>query len=257
MRIRGRQGGCATARARVQRARVFNLVTTDLVVDNLGAVLPAAGPISLVDDDDFNENDGSYPDGDDGEDVGAPDLSLVQDTFDGARNVFAYAYVIPKYDIGDSNHGVPFVLNTPLGSNVGALLAAAYDFDEIDHEADETFWTVYLLGAYQYQADQDCDPEPDRSVNTEKCTYGAVDDFKGKGASLFMEATRTREWGDRWVTVTQGNASTVAHEIGHLFDARHPELGLMSGGTDQNPTAADALKFKPDTLKKIRDIDHP
>src|SRR5262249_10860563 len=53
----------------------------------------------LFDDDDFNNNNGALLDGDEGEDIPVPDMSLVQDSDDPKINVFAPAYIRPTYDL--------------------------------------------------------------------------------------------------------------------------------------------------------------
>ncbi len=214
-------------------------------VANLGPTTPLTGPFSLVDDDDFNSDDGANPDGDAGEDVTAPDTSLVQDSDDGAKNVFAYAYVRPTYDVGDNNTNVRFVLNTPDGANEGVLLLATYDFDQAATEADNDFWTIYLLGAYQMQTEEDGDPT---SENGGSYTLGQVDALNGQGVSDFKEAVRE--------ATPSGGAciekGVVAHEIGHLFKGGHADGDLMSAYCN-----AGTLNFSRHTLKRIRDIDHP
>ena len=216
-----------------------------VVVNNLGAVVPANGAFTLVDDDDFNSDDGANLDGDAGEDVTAPATTLVQDSDDGTKNVFAFAYVRPTYDVGDNNTGVAFVLNTPDGANEGALLKATYDFDQKATEADIDFWTVYLLGAYQMQTEEDGDPG---SENGGKSTLGQVDAINGQGMSVFKETVRE--------AISYGAAcienAVVAHEIGHLFNGDHADGALMNGTCNLG-----TLSFSNATLKRIRDIDHP
>lgn len=66
----------------------------------------------------------------------------------------------------------------------------SYYFYNIGTESSEDFWTIYLLGAYQYTEDDDGDP----SFFT---VYGIVDGEKlgdGKGATLFMEVNRATEY---------------------------------------------------------------
>jgi hypothetical protein len=74
---------------------------------------------TLLDDDDFNEDDGFLvPDGDEGESLTDPDLSLIHDRRDNgvcdncAANAFGAAYVCPVY-VGTTGDVVPFVLNVP------------------------------------------------------------------------------------------------------------------------------------------------
>ncbi|HEX7184636.1 MAG TPA: hypothetical protein VF756_22620 [Thermoanaerobaculia bacterium] len=191
----------------------------------------------LVDDDDFNSDDPSNAlDGDDGENVTAPDTSLVQDSDDPGQNVFAPAYVRPIYDIGDNNDLVPFVLN--VAKDAPTAIIATYDFDSVGTEADDDFWTIYLLGAYQFIRREDMDP-----VTEPVATLGIVDAINGRGASVYNEVGREA------ATVVSGiNAVTTAHEIGHLFNGQHTDGGLMT------PTST---VFTDVTLDRIRSLSHP
>lgn len=199
-----------------------------------GAVL-AGRTYVLVDDDDFNGDDLNLLDGDDGENVTAPDTSLVQDSDDPGENVFAPAYVRPIYDIGDNNDLVPFVLN--VAKDTAAARIATYDFDTVGTEADPAFWTVYLLGAYQYIRKEDADPDAEFLTST----LGVVDAINGRGASVYNEVVRE-------TPVSGVNAITTAHEIGHLFNGQHTDGGLMT------PTST---TFSDVTLDQIRSLSHP
>jgi hypothetical protein len=215
-----------------------------VTVNNLGAVVPANGAFTLVDDDDFNSSDGAALDGDAGEDVTNVDTTLIQDSDDGAKNVFAFAYVRPTFDVGDNNSNVLFVLNTPDGANEDALLIATYDFDQVATEADPDFWTVYLLGAYQMQTEEDGDPA---SENGGASTLGQVDTNNGKGVSVFKETSKEAAPGGG----TCAGPGTLAHELGHLFKGEHPDGGLMAG------SCGPSLSFTNASLTKIRNLDHP
>lgn len=194
----------------------------------------------LVDDDDFNDDDGAVKDGDQGEDIPSPDLSLIQDSDDPAQNVFAPAYVRPIYDIGDSNDNAGFVLNTP-GAGTPADLISTYDFDSEGTHNNSEFWTVYLLGAYQYAIAADGDGEGN-------VTFGAADGrFGARGASVFFEGLS-----EGTPTTYFNNAATTAHEIGHLFSGDHFDGGLM----EQSGTRA-SLAFTEITLNFIRSITNP
>lgn len=207
----------------------------------------AGKSFTLVDDDDFNNNDVPR-DGDEitygeNEDVPFPFISLISSSDSPADNVFAPAYVRPKYDIGDTNDSTTFFLNTP-GRGTTADLISTYDFDSVGTEADNNFWTVYLLGAYQYDTSEDSDPD------SEEGPLGVVDDYQGVGASIFVEdiadADRFRPSGPNCT-----DAATAAHEVGHLFNGDHRDGGLMSAGCDVAPS------FTDKTLIKIRYINHP
>jgi hypothetical protein len=184
--------------------------------------------------------------GDIGENVTAPEITLIQNNDNPAFNVFAAAYVRPIYDVGDNNDLVTFLLNSP---STRPGLVATYDFDSSGTQTDSNFWTVYLLGAYQCVATGDADP------GTEGAILGIVDGFpffdglSGLGANVFAEVLRP---GEITLTAVVNNAATTAHEIGHLFNGEHADLGLMEQSSTRTTTA-----LSDTTLDKIRDIGHP
>jgi hypothetical protein len=104
-----------------------------------------------------------------------------------AKNVFADAYIRPTYDLPNPNPVAPFLLHSLSNDPNLDRLKAGYRFDNIATEADETFWTVYLLGAYQPWPKQDKDPQAETGV------LGVVDAINGVGANVFMEVNRVGE----------------------------------------------------------------
>jgi hypothetical protein len=54
------------------------------------------------------------------------------------------------------------------------------------------------------------------------------------------------------VTAVKNEAATAAHEIGHLFNGLHEDLGLMAQTTTRS-----TLLFSGASLNKIRAIAHP
>jgi hypothetical protein len=236
---------------RFENGRItLNNVGTFSVLSNSANMITVQGLINSVphntsytmyDDDDFNNNNGTNLVGDNGENVTAPDISLLQDSDNPAVNAFAVAYVRPKYDVGDYNDLVSFKLNTNTTSP--ANIIGSYDFDAKASEADNSFWTVYLLGAYQAWTDEDGDP------NTDNLTLGIVDNINGQGANVFNELLRSPE---TTITTYVNNAATSAHEIGHLFNGQHGDLGLM----EQSSTRSSTI-FTEITLNRIRSINHP
>ena len=211
------------------------------------ATINAGETFQLYDDDDFNDNNGTSLNGDTGENVPRPDTDLMQDSDTACSdvfntnncNVFVNAYVRPTFDlIGED---IP-----AFSSNVDDADISSYRnayFQNRAMEASETFWTVYLFGAYQYEQEGDGDP------NEEGSTFGAVDDFNGIGASLFTETNRPVEYrlAPNWQSRPVGRRFTAAHEIGHLFYGTHGDTGLMAQtGTRINPL------FDNRTINKIR-----
>ncbi|MGI8811442.1 MAG: hypothetical protein ACR2IH_02805 [Pyrinomonadaceae bacterium] len=208
----------------------------------------ANATFQLFDDDDFNDNDGTLLDGDGGnENVPMPDTSLLtQDSDDPATNVFAPAYIHPRYDIGDNNDNVAFSGNYATARP--ADIQNQYDFDQRATQASSSFWTVYILGAYQFTTPLDGDPY------TEDTFYGYVDNVfpLAEGASIFLETNRSKEYPPDWASRPVGQRYTVAHEVGHLFNGSHAQPGLMKTTADRSSGS-----FGPLTLARIRDTEHP
>ena len=220
---------------------------------------PAAGTkVTLYDDDDLDNNDAVTLNGDEGEDIPMPSLSKLQGGSAGdspANNLFAAAYIRPVYDIGDNNNSVPFAAN--LAEESPTAKRALYDFDQKATEASVDFWTVYLLGAYQYIPSQDYDPDFEASL-----VAGIVDSTPGSdaqgdlirdgwGALLFFEMEREgRNKRAEGHPVSEFALSPywVPHEIAHLFGARHTDQGLMSQTSGS---------FSPKSLDRIRRTPHP
>lgn len=219
----------------------------------------AGSSFNLRDDDDFNGDD-SGPlqlDGDDGENVTPPSLDALADSLDdgvcnaSSMNVFGPAYVCPVFDlIADHDDFAPFVLNVAAASN-SALMALYTEFENRARERDATFWTVYLLGAYQYTTSQDFDPDPKGHRFEQKEVSGASD-TEDVGAAIFKEtiADKNRALNPRGITCIEALIS--AHEIGHLFGGDHPDGGIMATKCE---TIVPELRAK--TIHAIRMASHP
>lgn len=209
--------------------------------------IPSGVPYFLVDDDDFNGDDGINRDGDNGENIPRPDTSRLQVSDNPNLNLFAPAYVRPIYDVGDNNDFVPFVLNTASESAAGII--ATYDFDARMTEADDDFWTVYLLNSYQPDAEGDHDPNTESDRSPSKEALAVSDAINGQGSTIFLEMFT--EFGA--LNALYNPASTAVHELGHLFNGDHPDGGIMATiGSAQRTNA-----FSPITIAKIRRINHP
>lgn len=221
---------------------IVSNTATSVTVQGIINSVPHNTNYTLYDDDDFNNNNGTTLIGDIGENVSAPDTSLIQDSDSPALNVFAAAYVRPTYDIGDNNDLVSFKLN--MDTTSATTIIANYDFDAIATQADANFWTVYLLGAYQGRTTEDHDPVTDSAI------VGIVDNLNGQGANVFNEVIRPPESTNTGVV---NNAATTAHEIGHLFNGQHSDgNGLMAQSINRT-----SITFDPTTLNTIRSITHP
>lgn len=225
-----------------------NTVDSVTVTNNGGALVTlfAGTPFELYDDDDMDDED-ALLNGDEGDNVPEPDITLMRsndivcpDTFNASNcNVFVNAYVQPVYDLRGED------LNA-FDANVDNPLIASYQnvyFQNRATEASESFWTVYLLGAYQYQATNDGDP------STQGGVLGTVVALNGVGATLFTEVNRPLEYAPlpTWQTRPVSRRFTVAHEIGHLFFGEHEDMGLMSQSTVRTSPL-----FDPRTINKIR-----
>lgn len=235
-------------------------VTVEGIVQDTAA---AGKTFVLVDDDDFNNDDGAPNlDGDANEDVTAPDTSLIQESDNPTQNVFAPAYVKPFY-IGGNDDFVGFILNTP-APGMSNELRGTYDFNAQGTEADPDLWTVYLLGAYQYLLSDDNDPSREggilgvadtTSLSTTCIASTPVSD--GEGASVFMEVIRigggeaTPLPSDPRSGIVN-NAATTAHEVGHALCGLHDDGGLMAQSRERTST-----QLMPSTIARIRALLHP
>jgi len=209
---------------------------------------------TLVDDDDFNANDGALPDGDEGETLPFPDMSLLADSDDPARNRLAPAFVRPIYDLIGEGYA-PFVANTapptiPLlfATNLGSLFA----FDNQGSEVDPDFWTIYALNAYQDLRERDLDPLKNIKGIEESLVGGRVDEVNGKGFAVYAEAQADylRTCVLKGVPPKPINtlANYAVHEVGHLFGAPQGDGGIMSMTTPE---------YSASTLNWIRSASHP
>jgi hypothetical protein len=243
---------------------LFGVTDNDRSTVTLPGILTAGvgDSFTLWDDDDFNGDDPAplLLDGDNNENVTAPSVSLLEDSSDNSvcdyssMNVFGAAYVCPVFDLaGDSDDFVPFVLNTAT-DNTSALIALYQKhFDNQATEADPTFWTVYVLGAYQHTTATDFDPiRTLKFASVEKDTVVGAADGEGQGVSIFMEtiADLARPFTTPLFGCTV--APVVAHEIGHLLGGKHRDGGLMS------PDCIDVVSaVSAGTIARIRAVSHP
>lgn len=221
--------------------------TVTLRNNNFTTVTIANGAaFTLYDDDDFDNGDGTLVDGDDLENIPMPPTTLLTanngnpatSSDDPTRNVLAPAYIWPVYDIGDNNDNVPFMSNVQEPTNES--ITGLFDFDQIATEESTGFWTVYLLGGYQYILARDEDPETETQV-----TLG-VSDGTGIGSIVFLETNGIKECPEPILACNI--PATSAHEIGHLVSAEHDDGGIMND---------DYLSFSPTSIARIRGLSHP
>jgi hypothetical protein len=239
--------------------------------NNSGIILASAAvpatevgkDFTAYDDDDFNEDDGVNKKGDTGEAMVAPDASLVQDSDDRAKNLFAPAYVRPTYDLPNPTPNPPFVVNQ--AGDLGGDVRALFRFDNRASNSND-YWVIYMLGAYQPITAEDQDP------NTEVPTVGRVDVTTGhrgvgQGAVTYLEVVSAHELAvfdkkqdakpacrgnlANWKQSFR-NAPTTAHEVGHLFGGEHDDGGLMS-----SDCSIVTLTFSDQTIATARAIARP
>jgi hypothetical protein len=216
----------------------------------------------LYDDDDIN-NDG-VTDGDENDDVPEPDLGIL--TSDDVRcdntfntnncNMFLPAYIRPMKDLSGNGETITYInANAAKITNIRETF-----FQNRPYEASIDFWTIYLLGAYQYRTDLDSDSDFEDAI------AGITDGIApndGEGSVVFAELTRAAEYNildifnpsiPSWRFRPVDNRFTTAHELGHLFGATHRDFterttnaGLMAEGFRRVTPS-----FTEVTINKIR-----
>lgn len=224
-----------------------NVFSSDVTARNSTSV-PISGSageqFTLYDDDDFNNNDGSFLIGDSNESIPHLETSvLMQNSDSPSSNVLAQAYIRPVYDL-DGN-GVSYFAKNIADPGEFQEVRDVFNFENIGTADSSDFWTVYLLNGYQYTVGEDNDPETEVNV-----TVGIADNGPNpQGAIVFMESIGAKD-----CAVTGGmillcdRPSTVAHEVVHLFGPADGEGGLMSGLSNI---------LSPTSLAKIRARVHP
>lgn len=218
---------------------------------------------TLYDDDDMDDEDVGNLNGDQGDNVPEPDLGLLtpnevscSNTFNTNNcNVFVSAYVQPTYDLSGSHEDIPFYTNT--SSSSLANIRTSY-FQNKMYEANTDFWTIYLLGAYQFESSIDGDPDSSGAIFGFKDGPGTND---GEGAVIFNEVGRPREYENMntinpvdWRMRPVSRRFTVAHEVGHLFGGDHDDYnpGTMEAGIMADSLFRTSPLFSNTTINKIR-----
>ena len=205
------------------------------------------GAYTMVDDDNLN----GQKDGDQTFDVPLPDLSHLQAADQSGTNWFAAAFIRPMELPGHEN--VPFYLQGTddpsdmfCRQRVTPCPANDSSFDNVATEASPTYWTVYLLGAYQPGLKVDADPE------TEDPVYLGWSDDPNDGPVLgsAVYAETIRDEGQGLGGVCEG-AGAAVHEVAHLFGAMH-STGIMAANCVDGSTS-----FSPQSLGAIRSALHP
>jgi hypothetical protein len=227
--------------------------TNSITVQGLVDAKQASGKsFILVDDDDFNNDNGTNKTGDQGENIPSPDLALMADSLDNgicdnsAANAFGPAYICPVFDLAGNDDFVPFKLNLPDKTTPTIRNLWAGSFNNVSSEAHPDFWTAYLLAGYQGIKEEDGDP--DSEIENPGVLLGICD--CGQGAVVFLEAVREIS--------SQGPncraAATAAQEMGHLLGAEDIDGGIM-GGT--GVTCSTSPAFTDISINKMRNSTHP
>ncbi len=238
-----------------------------VVIDGIVQNADAAGkPFTLVDDDDFNSNDGANLRGDEGEDVVAlgETFSPMADSLDNgicdysAQNVFGPAYICPVYDGGgnpaNDTGNIDFNLNVPnLSDDVDKQINLGRNSDPNESDA---FWVIYLQIGYQSDVNTDGDPNsefilPNQAVTGATPSFGSADDIAscagvprgGEGSLVYIETSRDV---DVHGAAADTRIRTAPHEVGHQFGLKGDVdgFGIMS---DSGP-----LEFVPAHINILR-----
>jgi len=159
-------------------------------------------------------------------DVPMPDTSDLE-------RVFNPAYVLPVFDVGDSNDNVEFKLNLQTAQE----RQDAFDWNSKGYNTNN-FWVGYILGSYQHATTEDRDP------NNEGGVYGSTFSTEG-GCHIYIESHQES------VSINAEIQDSVDHEIGHLFGSSDSDGGLM-GQVGSIPR-----EYSPTTINKIRNISKP
>ena len=219
---------------------------------------PIGTTFTLIDDDDYNENDPiSTPDGDDFEDIDVLDetFSAMQPNDNPTENVFAAAYIRPVYDGGGSalnnETNIPFRLN--IADNSPAEEDTINFGQDSASDANDAFWIVYVQLTYQGDLIFDNDPDSEQAQGGVTLTFGSANDASatvpvprgGNSSLIYLEANtdHARDFVNDW------RKRTAPHEVGHQFglkghDETVTEFGIMNNGGP--------LTFGPRHLNMLR-----
>ena len=156
------------------------------------------------------------------------------------------AYIVPIMDLTFGHNKQPELhINYDAPTDSADEIIPYYQFDNVSNNLNN-YWVIYLLGAYQYDYDEDGDP--DNEARPYLPTQGIVDAIRGKGANIFIEVHNESCFNPN---NREEEKDTVVHETGHLFGALERDEGIM-GGIGSFPR-----NFSAKSLKKIRNTIKP
>lgn len=177
---------------------------------------------------------------------------------------FLPAYVVPDFKTlipVNKVDTVPFVRNVKaekIGENLDKYFTEDhYEFDFAAYDRSEDFWTIYMLYGYKGATYEDGDPDGVDGASRIRDTIGegAIEGFTDlnfTGIMFFLEGIIERNQGYQVYNGTTGEEDCIAHEIGHIFGAKHEDSGLMGEDGKQN-----SFVFTGTTLERIRSAKHP
>lgn len=221
---------------------VYQTSSTSVWVAGVVPQIFIGSQFSLFDDDDFNGNDTADTwHGDNGDDIPQPNTGWMQDSDDPALNKFAAAYIRPTYDLTGNDNNLPFVANVPKADLTSqyptdAEFASLGKFDNIAHRTDSQFWIVYLLEAYQTDAQEDFDPSDDATSHHWTGYLGIC--VPSYGGFIFPE-NFSDSYGHHLYTETDSHyvfyddlRYASPHETSHLLNTENDDGGFMSFTND-------------------------
>ncbi len=217
----------------------------------------------IYDDDDYNNSNGLDVTGDSDENITNPSYMLegLSPTSDMPNdNILAPACIKPVYDALDTRDDNTFHLNlppsTPTNTQTDNVRSFFDKWDSSTTNTDRKFWSVYLLGAYQPDTNEDGDNSSNITLGIVDAITSNVSNIEGSGALLFLEVHRVKEFQNFTINKTNPNSLqvTVAHEVGHLFGCIHGDSEIMGNNIIGKPLSN---KFSLLSLNRIRGIKHP
>jgi hypothetical protein len=218
-----------------------------VVVSTPDEVAPTGTQFALVDDDDYNNSDIGNLDGDEDEDIAAvlDTFSLMQNSDDPTKNVYAPAYIRPVYDgagaSGNNNNqsNEIFSLNLP---SIPVLLETQLASQNSENNENDAYWVAYVQLCYQGDENKDSDTNSEPALAGITSTVGPAVDLISSSAALegaFSSGSLVYLETMRDVAVQLSNDArkrTVPHEVGHQFgikgDNTSPmfSFGIMADG---------------------------